>query len=76
MDDESSRDIRLIQSYDEDEIGSKMTTNFIERYDKAQKSSQFVKIFKESFTKWHMWYKINIFMCIGFFLSFIHMFII
>ncbi len=29
MDDESSRDIRLIQSYDEDEIGSKMTTNFI-----------------------------------------------
>lgn len=29
MDDESSRDIRLIQSYDEEEIGSKMTTNFI-----------------------------------------------
>lgn len=29
LDDESSRDIRLIQSYDEDEIGSKMTTNFI-----------------------------------------------
>ncbi len=29
MDDESSRDIRLIQSYDEDEMGSKMTTNFI-----------------------------------------------
>lgn len=29
MDDESSRDIRLIQSYEEDELGSKMTTNFI-----------------------------------------------
>ena len=29
MDDESSRDVRLILSYDEDEIGSKMTTNFI-----------------------------------------------
>ncbi len=29
MDDESIRDIRLIQSYDEDEFGSKMTTNFI-----------------------------------------------
>lgn len=29
MDDESSKDIRLIRSYDEDEIGSKMTTNFI-----------------------------------------------
>lgn len=29
MDDESSRDIRLIQSYDEEEIGSKMTTNYI-----------------------------------------------
>lgn len=29
MDDESSRDIRLIQSYGEDEIGSEMTTNFI-----------------------------------------------
>lgn len=29
MDAESSRDIRLIRSYDEDEIGSKMTTNFI-----------------------------------------------
>lgn len=29
MDEESSRDIRLIQSYEEDEIGSKMTTNFI-----------------------------------------------
>lgn len=29
MDTESSRDIKLIQSYDEDEIGSKMTTNFI-----------------------------------------------
>lgn len=27
---ESSRDINLIRSYDEDEIGSKMTTNFIE----------------------------------------------
>ena len=27
------------------------TTNFIERYDKSQKSSQFVKIFKESFMK-------------------------
>lgn len=30
MDDESSRDIELIRSYDEDEIGSRMTTNFIE----------------------------------------------
>lgn len=29
LDEESSRDIRLIQSYEEDEIGSKMTTNFI-----------------------------------------------
>ncbi len=29
MDEESSQDIRLIRSYDEDEIGSKMTTNFI-----------------------------------------------
>lgn len=29
MDDESSRDIQLIQSYDDDEIGSKMTTNFV-----------------------------------------------
>lgn len=29
MDDESSRDIQLIQSYDDDEIGSKMTTNYI-----------------------------------------------
>lgn len=29
MDDESSRDVRLILSYDEDEIGSRMTTNFI-----------------------------------------------
>lgn len=29
MDDESSKAIKLIQSYDEDEIGSKMTTNFI-----------------------------------------------
>lgn len=30
IDDESSRDIKLIRSYDEDEVGSKMTTNFIE----------------------------------------------
>jgi magnesium transporter len=30
IDDESSRDIELILSYDEDEIGSLMTTNFIE----------------------------------------------
>lgn len=30
LDEESSADIRLIQSYDEDEIGSVMTTNFIE----------------------------------------------
>lgn len=30
MDDESVSDIKLIASYDEDEIGSKMTTNFIE----------------------------------------------
>ena len=30
MDDESSRDIKLIQSYEDDEIGSMMTTNFIE----------------------------------------------
>ena len=29
MDDESSRDIQMLQSYDEDEIGSEMTTNFI-----------------------------------------------
>ncbi|MBR6315927.1 MAG: magnesium transporter [Lachnospiraceae bacterium] len=29
MDDESSRDVQLILSYDEDEIGSQMTTNFI-----------------------------------------------
>ncbi len=29
MDDESSRDVQLILSYDEDEIGSHMTTNFI-----------------------------------------------
>ncbi|MGN0335404.1 MAG: magnesium transporter [Lachnospiraceae bacterium] len=29
IDEESSRDICLLQSYDEDEIGSKMTTNFI-----------------------------------------------
>lgn len=29
MDEETNADIRLIQSYDEDEIGSKMTTNFI-----------------------------------------------
>lgn len=30
IDDESSRDIELIRSYDEDEVGSLMTTNFIE----------------------------------------------
>ncbi|MBR6382057.1 MAG: magnesium transporter, partial [Lachnospiraceae bacterium] len=30
MDEEASADIRLIRSYDEDEIGSRMTTNFIE----------------------------------------------
>lgn len=29
LDEEASRDIRLIQSYDDDEIGSKMTTNYI-----------------------------------------------
>ena len=29
MDDESSRDVQLIQSYDDEEIGSVMTTNFI-----------------------------------------------
>ena len=29
MDDESSKDVQLIRSYDEDEIGSYMTTNFI-----------------------------------------------
>ena len=29
MDDESSRDVKLIQSYDDDEVGSVMTTNFI-----------------------------------------------
>ena len=29
MDEESRRDIRMIQSYPEDEIGSKMTTNYI-----------------------------------------------
>ncbi len=29
MDDEASRDIQLIQSYEDDEIGSKMTTNYI-----------------------------------------------
>lgn len=29
MDDESSRDVQLILSYEEDEIGSRMTTNFI-----------------------------------------------
>lgn len=29
LDDESSRDVRLILSYDDDEIGSKMTTNYI-----------------------------------------------
>ena len=32
MDAESRRDIALIQSYDEDEIGSKMTTNYIAIY--------------------------------------------
>ena len=30
MDEESKEDIKLICSYEEDEIGSKMTTNFIE----------------------------------------------
>ena len=30
MDEESKEDINLIRSYDEDEIGSKMTTNYIE----------------------------------------------
>lgn len=30
MDDESAEDIELIQSYDEEEIGSRMTTNYIE----------------------------------------------
>lgn len=30
LDEEHSADIRLIQSYDEDQIGSRMTTNFIE----------------------------------------------
>ncbi len=30
MDDEASADIRMIRSYDEDEIGSRMTTNYIE----------------------------------------------
>ena len=29
MDDEASRDIQLIQSYEDDEIGSKLTTNYI-----------------------------------------------
>ena len=29
MDEESRQDIRLINSYDEDEIGSRMTTNYI-----------------------------------------------
>lgn len=29
MDDEAERDVRLILSYDEDEIGSRMTTNYI-----------------------------------------------
>lgn len=29
LDEEASRDIRLIQSYNDDEIGSKMTTNYI-----------------------------------------------
>ena len=32
MDDASVRDINLIQSYEEDEVGSKMTTNFIHVY--------------------------------------------
>ncbi len=32
MDEESSHDIQMIQSYDDDEIGSKMTTNFIVIY--------------------------------------------
>ncbi len=30
MDEESSEDVKLIQSYEEDEVGSKMTTNYIE----------------------------------------------
>ncbi len=30
MDEEAANDIRIIQSYDEDEIGSLMTTNFVE----------------------------------------------
>lgn len=30
MDEESSEDIKLIQSYDEDQVGAKMTTNYIE----------------------------------------------
>ncbi len=29
MDDEAGEDIRMIQSYDEDEIGSRMTTNYV-----------------------------------------------
>lgn len=29
LDEESSHDIKMIQSYEDDEIGSKMTTNFI-----------------------------------------------
>lgn len=32
MDNESSKDVRLIMSYDDDEIGSRMTTNFIVIY--------------------------------------------
>lgn len=32
MDEETSHDIQMIQSYDDDEIGSKMTTNFIVIY--------------------------------------------
>lgn len=32
MDEESSHDIKMIQSYEDDEIGSRMTTNFIEIY--------------------------------------------
>ena len=32
LDEESSHDIRMIQSYEDDEIGSKMTTNFIVIY--------------------------------------------
>ena len=32
LDEEASHDIRMIQSYEDDEIGSKMTTNFIVIY--------------------------------------------